>query len=387
MPIPVSLSEQAHYLRQHFRLGKGGKLFQANNRHILKQIFLADAITQRQICEATRIPQQTASRLINGLIDEQIIVQTERPSDGSRGQPGYYLNLNPEWAMSFGISIRADSVTVILMNLTGQNLANLTQPISHGSVANVLTAIKQMIADIINSQAIDEQRILGAGIGISGYFQALDGQMNTMQSEWDSIDIRALMADELQLPVWVENDGTAAAAGEGLAGIGLEYRNFVYLYLGAGFGGGVIVDGEIHHGAHGNAGELAEILPPKIYLHPNLELLRQILIRRDVSVHSVSDVIAQYDDSWPGIEEWIERVKDSLSLVASCCSAILDTEAVVIGGPIPKPLAMRLLEHVEIHVQHRRSRPRPQPDIVVAKAPGDSVAIGAATLPFRACLF
>ena len=52
----------------------------------------------------------------------------------------------------------------------------------------------------------------------------------------------------------------------------------------------------------------------------------------------------------------------------------------MIGGRIPRDLAERVIPHIEVFDQARRSDPRPLPRIVVAEAAGDSAAIGAAAL-------
>jgi len=373
------------FLRSGFSLGKGGKLFQTNERLILNQIFWGDDITQRQIIDVTKFPQQTASRLIKSLLSKGAVVQLTRQSDGSRGQPGYCLEPNPDYAYCFGVSIYVDSIAIAVVNFKGDVVVSRSYSLDSVSVENVIRILQDGVKEILEDTKICEDNVLGLGFGISGYFQALDGKINTTIDEWATVDIEKVLAEELSIPVWVENDAKAAAAGESIAGVGRKYRDFVYLYIATGFGGGVIMNGEILRGAHGNAGEVAEMLPPKIYLHPNLELLRQILIRNGNKVDTVSDLINNFDIEWSGIDEWISKVKDSLSLVASSSAALLDIKAVVLGGHIPEPLSMKLLQHIEIYAQNRRSLPRSIPDLVVAQADGDPVAIGAATLPFRAC--
>ena len=83
------------------------------------------------------------------------------------------------------------------------------------------------------------------------------------------------------------------------------------------------------------------------------------------------------------------RVRDSLSLIASASAALLDPELIVLGGRIPPALAERVIPHIEIYDQRRRSFERPLPRIVVAEAQagGDSSAMGAAALTFKRYFF
>ena len=63
----------------------------------------------------------------------------------------------------------------------------------------------------------------------------------------------------LGLPVIMDNDATAAALGERWRGAGRRADSFVYLYLGAGFGAGLVLGGGAHRGLRGNAAELSHI--------------------------------------------------------------------------------------------------------------------------------
>jgi hypothetical protein len=77
------------------------------------------------------------------------------------------------------------------------------------------------------------------------------------------------------------------------------------------------------------------MLPPKQYVHPNLDLLKRILIKNIMEVGSIYDMRKNFDVNWPGVDEWIYKIQDSLDLVATPCSALLDTQAIILGGHIP----------------------------------------------------
>ena len=85
---------------------------------------------------------------------------------------------------------------------------------------------------------------------------------------WNDFDIAARLASETGLPVLVENDGTAAAVAELFQGHGRELDDFVYLFIGAAIGGGVVIGGDYHRGAHGNAGDIGLMPVPPSRLPP-----------------------------------------------------------------------------------------------------------------------
>jgi predicted NBD/HSP70 family sugar kinase len=375
-------------LTPNFSLGKGKKLFQDQERLIINLAFY-HAASQREIVTKTKIPQQTISRLVKSLLDRNAICQTSKAPSGSRGQPGYYLHTNPDFAYGIGVAILLDGLSVAIMNFNGDVIATKSITLLDMTVKNVMNHLEIVVSDTIKQAEISENKILGIGVGISGYFTLADDKINThnMLNDWADISIAQLLAEKFSMPVWVENDAKAAAAGEGIDGVGSEFHDFVYLFISTAFGGGVIQNGNILHGAHGNAGEVGDILPPKRYIHPNLENLRQILIKNGTKVDTISELLATFDINWPGINEWVNQVQDAVSLVASASAAILDTQAIVIGGHIPTELAELLIKNVEIYVQYRRSSHRPTPILLTAKSLHEPVAVGAASLPFRAlCL-
>ena len=71
----------------------------------------------------------------------------------------------------------------------------------------------------------------------------------------------------VKLPVWLQNDANVAALGEGWQGAGKGTRVLVMYTLGTGIGGGVLIDGKIFDGAHGQGAELGHF--PLVGTTPN----------------------------------------------------------------------------------------------------------------------
>ena len=372
-------------LRDSFVLGKGEKLFQDNERAILKQIFWNHDTTQSRLADVTKTPQQTMSRLVKSLMEKGAVQQTEDLIQSVRGKPGYRLKLQGNFAYTFGLSVLLNAIAVAVMDFEGNVVDSELQLMDDMSIDNVLQQAQQAFLRLSSQHAIDHDRVLGLGIGISGFFSSMDGKMNTHHAieEWAQIDIAVLASDFFDLPTWVVNDGTGAAAGEGIVGHGRKYKNFVYLFVSAAFGGGLVNDGEVIRGTYGNAGELGDMLPSKLYSHPNLELFRRIIAKHGVDIPSVYTLSDTYDPSWPGIDEWVYKVQDSFDLVATCSSALLDAQAIVIGGHIPTALAEKVISRIDVYAQFRRGAKRPLPEIVAAQVTHNPVAVGAATLPLR----
>ncbi|MCY3689128.1 MAG: ROK family transcriptional regulator [Gammaproteobacteria bacterium] len=369
-----------------------GDVFPPNSqveRDISGLVLRRGAMTQAQISRAINRPQQTVSRLLSRLVERGMLRPGERVSSGKRGQLSVKIEIVPDYAYSFGISILWEALAVTLMNFGGEVLGSRQRAMATMSHDSVVAELRRMIGELKADCSLDADRIFAAGAGIPGTFMRETGKVNTplILEEWANINLEEALADDLELPVWVENDGNAAAIGESLFGVGRRAADFIYLYIDTGIGGGVIHDGRLVRGAFGNAGEIGQLLPPQIYPHPNLKLLRELVCREGIEVDSVSELIGKFEPDWPGVDDWIARSRDSLSLIASAGAALLDPAAIVIGGRIPQALVRKVIPHIEIYDQRRRSFERPLPPIVTAEAGGESVSVGAAALPFSKYAF
>lgn len=356
---------------------------------VLSHVLRGKGATQPEIAKATGLSQQTVSRLVNELVDRGALQLGERQSNGRRGQPRIEIEIAPGHAYSLGVALMTDAMSVLLMDFAGQVIAYRLVDIPVMSRKAVFERLEDVVGDFLTSCHIDRQRLFGCGIGISGY--NLDGRSryNTPRAldDWAMVEIDALFHDALGLPAWVENDGNAAAIGESLLGAGCRYTDFVYVFIAAGIGGGVISNHRLLRGVHGNGGEIGLILPRNLYQLPTLETLLQSVRRQGVDISGISDMLARFDPDWPGVDEWVERSRDPLSLIASSIAALLDPQAIVLGGRLPEALANKIIPTIELYDDARRTEPRPLPRIMLSETRVDACAIGAAMLPLEQSFF
>ncbi|MCE2028924.1 ROK family transcriptional regulator [Sessilibacter corallicola] len=340
-------------------------------------------VSQPDICRYTDLAQQSVSRIVKGLTDIGAIVG-ERVSSGRRGQPSISIRVVPEFAYTFGVAIMTDSFSVVLMDFSCQVLEEVHCHEATMDRPRIVAKINEIFENLLSKHQIDANRIVGVGVAISGYSLGGTGMYNPPRAlgDWALINLVEVLTTDFGFPVWVENDANAAAVGESLMGAGKTYKDFVYLYLAAGIGGGVIINGELLRGCHGNGGEVGLILPSGMYLEPNLSLLEKTLTRNGVEVDGISDLLSRFDVNWPGVEEWLNKTQESFSLIVSALSAILDPEAIVFGGRIPASLSKKVASRLEIYDDARRASPRPLPQLMSSDLT-DGGAIGAAALPLK----
>ncbi|UAA39079.1 ROK family transcriptional regulator [Paraneptunicella aestuarii] len=365
------------------------KLPTESERKILSVIFQHTTLAQPDIAKLTGISQQSVSRLVKSLLDRGLIHQAKRVSSGRPGQPSIAVSVNPNYTYSFGVALMTDAMTIVLMDICGNVLDELRHDMPQMSQDAVCEKLVSGFEALITKHELDKRRVFGLGVGISGYSLGGHGRFNTPPKldEWAMIDIEDTLQERLGIPVWVENDGNAAVIGESLVGTGTHYKHFAYIYIAAGIGGGIIVNGELVRGTNGNGGEIGLLLPKSAYPLPTLELLLDILQKNGVNVTGLSDMLTRFDINWPGIDEWIQQVQQGLSQIVSALAAILDPQAIVIGGRMPQVLSRKLIPQLEIYDDDRRQSPRIKPKIIATSNPYDACAVGAAAIPFKKYFF
>lgn len=359
-----------------------------SERRILGFVQANPGVTQREIGIPLDLPQQTLSRHINNLVELGLLQGGDRLSGGRRGQPSLSLSVAPERLYSLGISILADTVSVMLVDLGGNPRGYRTYRPEVMSREAVLRAAADGLEELARAAHITTDRVPGIGIALTGFLSA-SHTFNTPRSldEWADIDAAAVFAERFERPAWADNDANASAVGENLVGVGRWARNFAYLAFGAGFGGGVIADGALLTGRHGNAGEFGAMLQPGFHLSPSLELLRRTMAQHGAAYPDISAMLEDFNVQAPGVAEWVAQIADSLSYVCAAILAILDPDAIVLGGRMPRALAELLSPRIVFPDYRRRGVGREPPRIVPADAPGDAAALGAAMLPLQMRVF
>ena len=104
----------------------------------------------------------------------------------------------------------------------------------------------------------------------------------TAYRRWNEFDLRGALEAETGLDVFCENDGTAAAVAELFQGHDRSLDEFLYVFIGAAVGGGVLLAGDYRRGVHANAGDLGLMptTPSRLATAPRPERRPEILLTR-----------------------------------------------------------------------------------------------------------
>ena len=160
---------------------------------------------------------------------------------------------------------------------------------------------------------------------------------------WNHVPLRALLEDEWGASAFVEQDANAGALGEMWRGAARKMSDFVFLALGTGVGAGIVLGGRIHRGAHHAAGEVGDLVPDPRALrrgprdqhnlasHIGSRALRARA--RDATGAEMRPVdIVPGADVDPRLRSVARDVADDLAVTVIAIAALLDPEAIIVGG-------------------------------------------------------
>jgi predicted NBD/HSP70 family sugar kinase len=202
---------------------------------------------------------------------------------------------------------------------------------------------------------------------------------------WQEVDAAALFTDATGLPVMLSNDANAAAIAERLNGVAQDIASFAYLYFGAGLGLGLIHQGQLVSGAHGNAGEIGHIPIPG--QGGKLEdALSRLSVERHLRAAGKAadriDALEQlFEQRDPDLFVWLDTASAALGHAMAIVENLFDPQTVVLGGAMPDAILDHLLAHAPLPDLSVSNRPNPPFPRLMRGASGRMTAtLGAAAL-------
>ncbi len=115
------------------------------------------------------------------------------------------------------------------------------------------------LAEIAANKQKEFSNLSGVGVAVPGLFNA-DGTIElfpNLPGAWRGFQALEPIRKATNLPTAIINDARSFTLGEAIMGAALGKRTVACFVMGTGVGGGVVIDGKIHLGASGAAGEIA----------------------------------------------------------------------------------------------------------------------------------
>jgi predicted NBD/HSP70 family sugar kinase len=228
-----------------------------NERTVLDTIRDAAPISRAEISRRAGISKPTVSLALESLLAAGLVREAKHDPDG----PSYgalFFEPVPEAAVVLGLDLGARFLRGAICDLAGNVRARQDAELSRPHADTALEAISALRDVLVQASGLDAVPIDGAVLGIPGAVDADTGQISLVENVQglEDRDVRAELSDRLGVPTVIENDINLAAVGERWRGIAQGVDDFAFLSIGTGLGCGLVLDGELHRGHNGAAGEL-----------------------------------------------------------------------------------------------------------------------------------
>jgi predicted NBD/HSP70 family sugar kinase len=215
---------------------------------------------------------------------------------------------------------------------------------------------------------------------------------------WNEFDFADRLSASTGLPVFSENDGTAATIAELFLGHGREVDDFLYVFIGTAIGGGVALGGDYYRGPRGNAGDigLMPVPPSRLAAAPRPERPHDVLLTRasisllirhlranGVAVQSRDDLDAAVANHPTLVDAWLEDCVEALVPPLLSAVRVLDLDVIVIDADLSLDVVERLLGALRRGLAANAPEARDTPMLRRGKIGRTASAIGAAILPLH----
>ena len=165
--------------------------------------------------------------------------------------------------LTVGVDVGGQSIKIGLVDDAGRPLAfNRIPTDSRKGPENAVARLKVAIHQVFEQTGVVLTDVVRIGLATPGTMDVPRGMVLDPPNMpgWQNVPIRDLVADAMGIPVSFVNDANAAAFGESWVGSGRNFNSMVFLTLGTGVGGGIVVGDTLVEGAHSHGSECGHIL-------------------------------------------------------------------------------------------------------------------------------
>jgi glucokinase len=228
----------------------------------------------------------------------------------------------------------------------------------------------------------------GVGIGVPGLFDFDSGEITfftNLPGAWEGFPLRATIAEGLGVAATLINDARAFTLAEATVGAGRGCSTVACITLGTGVGGGLFINGELHFGAFGIAGELGHqtVAPDGPVCgcgNPGCmeALTRAPVIAAAAGRTTMEDVLAGVSAGDPACVAAFRQAATYLGIGLANIVTMIGPERIVIGGGVAEA-GDALLDPIRDAVRSRVTLVPPEQVMIVGAELGSTAgAIGAA---------
>ncbi|MEI5103580.1 ROK family transcriptional regulator [Streptomyces sp. PmtG] len=233
-----------------------------NDRLALRLLQSEGPLTAGQLKQLTGLSRPSVADLVERLQGSGLITVVGEAGERRRGPNARLYGIVADRAQLAALDVRTESVSVAVTDLLGRPLAEASLPMGTGTGTSA--AVERAVTLVESTaRAGGATRLHTVGVGAPGLIDPGTGELRDSAGlpAWHRRLVAAL-TERLPARVLVENETNLAARAEQRDGAAHDRDTFVLLWLGAGTGAAVVLDGTLRRGASGGTGEIGFLPVP-----------------------------------------------------------------------------------------------------------------------------
>jgi len=224
---------------------------------VLRHIHDELSISRARIAAISGLNKSTVSSLVDDLLRRGLIRESGMNSTG-KGRPATLLEINPDAGCIIGVQLGVDFVAVALTDFIGKIQWRQTIGTNPSEAKDqILAQTLSLVTEAIDACTKQQGNLLGLGLSAPGTVDIEQGELIFAPNlQWQNVPLQKIFSEHTGLKTFVDNDANAAAFAEHLFGATCGVKDFIFVFVGVGIGGGLFLNGSLYRGKNGYAGEI-----------------------------------------------------------------------------------------------------------------------------------
>ena len=293
------------------------------------------------------------SQAVADLLAEGWVMEGSSKRVGN-GRPSVPLTLDDSRLAVVGAELGVDYINVVSLDLVGKILSKRRILMRHGSVSETIDTLAEQISLSLDNLVPSKRRVVGIGIAVPGLVDSGSEILtNAPNLGWTTVPVRRLLIDNLpadlisQIPVFVDNEGNASVMGEYMFRGSPGHQSIVYLSLGIGVGGGIVLAGQLYTGHEGFAAEFGHttIFPDGLRctcgnsgcaeMYVSQKALTSAISEKNLDAKlTMENIVALANSNDPMVHAAMHSAARSLGILIANIINTLNPNTVIVGGPV-----------------------------------------------------
>ncbi len=269
-----------------------------------------------------------------------------------------------ETAYCFAADLGGTKLAAAIADASGRIVAELTEPTDQRGAAYVAEQIAACADKLAKTVGIEVTRPRHVMVGIPGAIDPRTGRVSLTPhiAGLENFDVLGFLRERFGPDVAIENDVNLAMLGEHARGCASHCRNAAFLALGTGTGLGLLIDDKLFRGAHGSAGEIADLpigCDPTSQIPSasgtfeleagSLAIVDRYRRQGGTAAATVRDIFRLLEQGDEVAASVLDTTARWVALAVVTLQSLLDLEIIVFGGSIGA--------HPELYERVRRALP------------------------------